>query len=484
MRRGSAQIAVTAFALLAGCKAVGPDFQSPPAPAQTGYVAPGEAASAVTVMSPDVRTGGAWWMAFNSAELDRAVRDALVNNPTLAAADATLERAREQVAAERGKTLPQVDLSASIQEERINITAFGFSFPGISNPTISLYSIGPTVNYDLDLFGGRRRSVEASIAKAQGEARRADAAYLTLTGQVTGEALTIATLKAELATLDQVVANDQRVIDMVQKAVEAGGQPSSATTAGISQLAQDEAIRPRLQQQLAIARHALALLTGKAPADEATPQFQLADFTAPAQVPVALPSVLVRRRPDILAAEADLHAAVAEIGVEEANLYPDIKLSANFIQSAVAPGALTGYGAAGWYVGAALAQPLFHGGTLKANKRAAEAEARASLARYRQTVLAAFTQVADVMQAIAHDDEELAALSRAEDAAVANARDTQLSFSLGGGPLLPVIDAERQLANVRRDLVRAQGQRLADIAQLFVAVAADWREEPPQTKTP
>ena len=255
-----------------------------------------------------------------------------------------------------------------------------------------------------------------------------------------------------------------------------GGEPASASTSVTAQLAQDEALLPPLQQQLAQARHALALLVGHSPSDWTAPDFDLAGFTAPSAVPVSLPSSLIRRRPDILAAEADLHVATARIGVATAAFYPDIRLSANIAQTALEPQNPFTYAASGWTLGAGLTQPLFDGGTLKANQRAARAEARASLDRYRQTVLSAFSQVADVMQAIANDDAELAALGRAEDTASASLNDAQSAFRLGGGPLLPVIDAERQLEFARRARVMAEGKRLADIAQLFVATAADWRD--------
>jgi len=184
----------------------------------------------------------------------------------------------------------------------------------------------------------------------------------------------------------------------------------------------------------------------------------------------------VRRRPDILAAEANLHAATAQIGVSTAAMYPDIRLTANIAQTALTPGGLFGYGNTGWALAAGVAQPVFHGGTLKANKRAAEAEARAALAQYRGTVITAFTQVADVMEAIAQDDAELAALRHAEDVAQSATNDDRAAFRLGGGALLPVLDDERRLQLARRARVMAEGKRLADIAQLYVATAADWRE--------
>ncbi|MFI4934657.1 MAG: efflux transporter outer membrane subunit [Caulobacterales bacterium] len=470
----AAACALVLAAALGACKAVGPDFQPPAAPGASGYLMIGDAASPIAEMSPDAHPAGAWWTSFGSPDLDAVMRLALADNPTLAAANATLDRTRQQAAAVRGAELPQAQLDANGERERINIAAFGFS--GFPNPTINLYSVGGTVTYDLDLFGGRRRAAEAALAKAQADARRADAAYLTLTGQVALTAVEIATYRDQIATLASVIADDQRTIDMGQRAAAAGGAPSAAAASPRAQLAQDQALLAPLEQQLSQARHNLALLVGKSPAEWSAPDFDLASLAAPASVPVSLPSALVRRRPDILAAEADLHAATANIGVATAALYPDVRLSANLTQTALSPFKLFSYSASGWSFGAGLTQPLFKGGTLKADKRAAEADARLAMARYQQTVLTAFVQVADVMEAIAHDDEQIAALRRAEDAAGASLRDAQNAYRLGGGALFAVIDAQRQVSQARRFRAMVEGRRTADIAQLYVVTAADWRQ--------
>ena len=474
MSRAALFAGLALVAALGACKAVGPDFQPQAAPAGAGYHMAGDADAPLVRLSDDARPAGGWWKALGSADLDRVMDQALADNRTVAAANATLEAARQQAAAVRGAQSPQVDLSANAQKERINVAAFGFAnFP---NPTISLYSVGGTVTYDLDLFGGRRRASEAALAQEQSQARHADAAYLTLTGQTAMTALQIATTRDQIAAVEAAIGDDRQLLDMVHRAQAAGGEPSSATTSVSAQLAQDQALLPPLQQQLAQARHALALLVGRSPSDWTAPDFALSDFASPASVPVSLPSTLIRRRPDILAAEADLHAATAKIGVATAALYPDIRLSANLTQTALNPGNLFNYADSGWSLGAGLTAPIFNGGTLKANQRAAQAEARASLDRYQQTVLGAFAQVADVMQAIANDDAELAALRSAEQTAAASLRDAQTALRLGGGPLLPVIDAQRQLELARRTRVMAEGKRLADIAQLYVATAADWRQ--------
>ncbi|HEV2532154.1 efflux transporter outer membrane subunit [Phenylobacterium sp.] len=475
-------LAATASALaLSACAAVGPNFKAPAGPqgpAASGYAMPGDASPAGVRLSPDTRISGPWWQAFGSADLDRVMAEALAGSPTLGEANATLARAQQQAAAVRGAQLPQVDLNGSAQREHINLQAFGFSgFPGVSlsNPTLNLYSIGGSVGYDLDLFGGKRRAGEAAGARAEQAAREADAAYLTLSGNVAMQALRVASLRAQSATLSQVVADDRRLLDLIHAAQRAGSEAPSATSGGEAQLAEDEALLPPVQRDLAAARHQLALLVGKSPAEWTAPDFDLAAFTSPADVPVTLPSTLVRQRPDILAAEAELHAATADVGVAVANQYPDIRLSANLTQSAIKPETLFNYKASGWQLLSGVTAPIFHGGALKAQRKGAEAEARAALARYQATVIRAFVQVSDLLAALGTDQQQIVSLKRAEAASAANVRDAQTAYRLGGGTLLQVIDAQRTLNRARRNSVQAQGQRLSDLVQLYAATAADWR---------
>ncbi|HEY2707966.1 MAG TPA: efflux transporter outer membrane subunit [Caulobacteraceae bacterium] len=469
-------LAAAAFTVtaLTGCKAVGPDFQSPAPPTTAGYLMKGDAPSTLAALSPEARVAGPWWKSFGSADLDRVMDQALAGNLTVAAADDSLARLRAEADSARGARKPQVDFQGSLTGERINIASLGFA--GFPNPTLGLYSVGGVVSYDADLFGGLRRGAEAAEAKADAQARQADAAYLTLTGQTTMAALQIATTRAEIAAAEQAVDDDRRTVDLVRQAEGAGGEAPSATVSVRAQLAQDEAVLPPLRQQLSQARHALAQLVGQAPADWTAPDFELAGFSAPTQIPVSLPSSLVRHRPDILAAEDNVHAATAQVGVATAALYPDLRLSGNFIQTAIPPANLLTYGVSGWQVVSGLSAPLFNGGRLKANQRAAQAEANMALAQYHGAVVSAFTQVADVMEAITQDDAEIADLAQAEKVAADAVRDDQNAFRLGGGALLPILDDERRLQVARRSRVAWQGKRLADIAQLFVATAADWRE--------
>jgi NodT family efflux transporter outer membrane factor (OMF) lipoprotein len=471
--------AAVALAALVGACTVGPEFHRPSEPTVSSYLMQGDAPAPTAPRLVEGKApGGRWWTAFGSPELDAVVDQALAGSPTLAEADARLAQARAQLGVVRGNAGPQVDANAGIQGERVNIAAFGL--PGFSNPTFALYSLGAGVGYDLDLAGGNRRAVEDARAQAEAEGFRADAAYLTLSGKVVMEAISIASLRAQIAALEQAVSDDRDTVEMTRKAIAAGGAAPSTQVGATTQLAQDSALLPPLRQQLSEARHRLALLVGRAPAEWSAPDFDLEHLTAPAEVPVSLPSALVHDRPDIRAAESDLHAAVANVGVQSAKLYPDIRLSAAWAQGAMSPDQIFNYAFTGWNVGPTLTVPVFHSGALKANKKAAEAAARASLAHYKGVVLQAFVQVADILEALSHDEDELKAQAQAVDSATANLRDARLAFREGGGTLLEMIDAQRQLNQTRRAYAAAQGQRYLDTARLFAATAADWRNSAAQ----
>lgn len=466
-------------ASLSGCAAVGPDFKAPEPPkgrAGAGYAMAGDPAAAEVRLDPQARAAGPWWTAFGAPELDEVIRLALADSPTVAEAAATLQRAQAQAAVLQGERRPQADLNAGARRERINTSTFGFA--GFPSPTINLFSVGGTVSYDLDAFGGRRRAAERGEARAQAAAQRADAAYLALSANVATQALRIAALRAQVAAMQAVVADDLRIADMVRRAQDAGGAAPSATTSVQAQLAEDQALLPPLERDLAAARHQLASLVGRAPAEWTPPDFDMARLSAPDVIPATLPSDLVRRRPDILAAEAELHAATADIGVATANLYPDIRLSASLSQTATKPEDVFGYSATGWDLLSGVSAPILNGGALKAERRAAEAEARAAMARYQQTVLRAFVQVSDVLAALGTDRQKLAARDLALSTAQASLHEAEADYRLGGAPLMDVVDAQRRLNRARRDVAEAKGRQYLDLVELYAATAADWRAAP------
>ena len=483
IRAGATAVVVA----LTGCAAVGPNFTAPAAPMAKGYVMPGDSAPAAVALSSDKRAAGAWWRDLGSPQLDSVMAVALRDNPTVAAAVATLDRARAEEAVAAADRKPKIDANAGAMRERINIQAFGFSgfpgFPPFANPTISLYSIGATVSYGLDLFGLTRRRIEVAGAAAEAEGRRADAAYLTLTGNVALQAVKIAGLREEITALNDIIADDRGAIAIVRAAQAAGGESRTAGLGGLAQLEADQALAPQVEQELAQARHDLAALVGQTPATWTAPDFAFDAFRPPANIPLALPSALVRNRPDILAAEADLHADTARIGVATANLYPNINLVAGLTQEALTPGSIFSFNSTAYDFGAQVTAPIFHGGALRAERRAAEAQARASSARYRDVVSTAFVQVADVLTALAEDDKRLATALDREGTARTGLSDAEAAYRLGGGPRAEIVVARRRLDQVRLARVEAAGERLEDIVALYAATATDWGARPDVNRT-
>jgi NodT family efflux transporter outer membrane factor (OMF) lipoprotein len=465
------------LALLAGCKTVGPNFTAPAAPTGNVYAASGQGANGP---SANLGNGPAqrWWTAFGSSELDALVDRAMIGNHGLAASIATLERAQERVRAVAGRQLPQVDAHAKINHEKVNLSAFGLDLSSIGplpkSPPFTLYSVGGGVSYDLDLFGGARRASEQAAADEAAQARETEAAHLTIAGRVVTQVLALAALNDRIATERALIAEDQRNLDLTEAKRKGGEGTLVEVLSAQGQLMQDQAGLPQLEQQRAEGRDMLAVLIGVPPAELGATDFSLAAMRLPAEVPVTLPSELIHKRPDILAAEARLHSATAAIGVAAARLYPNVTLGASFEQAATHPEDLFKGTSNAFNLFSGLTAPIFHGGTLKAEKRGAEAEARAAAARYQQTVLEAFGQVSDLLAALGNDAEAVALRGQAANVADRSLGLSRRSFQVGYSGVLQVLDASRGAQQARLALVEARSRQFLNVARLYVATAGGW----------
>ncbi|MDA8095648.1 MAG: efflux transporter outer membrane subunit [Betaproteobacteria bacterium] len=471
--------AIAAIAGLAGC-AVGPNFARPAPPSVAGYT-PTPVPNVIPVVAGEpaqhFHAGQAlsrrWWRLFGSSRLDGVIAQAIADSRTLAAARATLAQAQEIVAAARGAYFPHLELSATAQRNRSATGNASFGFGGIS-PISNLYSVGADVSFSPDVFGLTRRTVEEQGALAQFQHYELAAAYLALTGNTAAEAITIASLRAQIEATEALIADDERNLSLVEQEFAAGKVARTDVLTAQTQLAADRTAIPPLRQQLSAARHALSVLAGRAPALWSPPDFELAQFTLPSDLPVTLPSKLVRQRPDILAAEAQLHAASAAIGIATAQLYPNLTLSGSIGQQSLQWASFLNTANRFWNLTAGLTAPIFEGGTLEAQRRAAVDAYHASLATYEQTVLASFQQVADNLRALAHDAQLLGAERQAYDTAGAALTLQRESYAAGKSTVLNLIDAERSYQQARLGYVRAQAQRLQDSASLFVALGGGW----------
>ena len=473
--RTLAALAVLA-AMLAGC-AAGPHFVRPAAPAVTAYTtaaaAPNLSAGAGE-RSQRLAIGqgipAAWWRRFRSHALDAMVDEALANNPTLDAAKATLAQAQQAVLEARGGYYPQIDLGASAERQKGPAFALGLVPPGQSLPQFNLYSVGPTVSFSPDVFGLAKRRVEERQALADAQAYQLAAATLTIAGNTVTEALTLASLRAQIDAATRIIAEDEKDLALVRRKFAAGRVARGDVLAAEAELANDRTLLPELGRQRAEVEDALAVLLGKSPAESTPPGFDLTDFELPAELPLSLPSALARRRPDILAAESLVHARSAEVGIATGRMYPNITLSGSVATAALEPGSLFGSSSGVWALAGGLTAPIFHGGALRAQKRQAVEGFRASLAIYRQTVLAAFGQVADTLRELGHDAELVDAERRALDTADAALTLQSASYAAGRSDLLRLLDAKRGVERARLGYARATAQRYVDSARLFVAL--------------
>ena len=482
-RRFSPLLLATAglAALLAGCT-VGPDFTKPDAPDTQGYTEDGipetrvpQAKESEQHFALGKKVTADWWQLFHAQRLTDVLEQSLAGNQNLAAARATLKQAREVVIQAGGVLYPQLDLAAGVTRERVSLTTVGQNATG---PVINLFTLGPTVSYDLDPFGGNRRRVEQQESLAEYQGYQLDAAYLTLTGNAATQALNIASARAQIKAVESIIKDDEENLRLVRSELSAGEATQLDVQTAASQLAADRTLLPPLRQQVSVARHALSVLTGRLPAQWVPPDFDLDEFTLPDELPVSLPSELVRQRPDILASESQLHAASAAIGVATAQLYPDIKLSGAFTQEALSTSTLFNPASSAWNIGGQLLAPIFHGGALRAQRRAAVAGYETAFANYKQTVLTSFGQVADVMQALAHDAELLEAQRRALEAADESMRLTRTTYQYGNVGVLQVLEAQRLTEQARLGYVRAKAQRYLDTVQFLTAMGGGWWDWP------
>lgn len=451
---------------------VGPSFKRPSAPQTSSYTSPGESEpSGGAGFAQHIVLGGTpaadWWTLFHSPQLDGLIGQAVADNHTLAAARAALDEAQELVKVEAGASYPQVSLDGGLGRQKYGKEFLGSLFV---LPPFSYMAAGATVSYTVDYLGGVTRSVEQRRALAQYERSEADAAYLALTGSVVLQAMDAAAARAEIEAISKLVSEDRDNLNLVRTEFENGSVSQVDVLTAQSQLASDETLLPPVRERLDVARHALAVLIGKAPADWTPPQLELASLALPRELPVSLPSELVHRRPDILAAEAQLHAATAAVGVATANLYPQINLTATGGLQAVPFQQLFDTSNAAWTLISGITAPVFDGGRLRAERSAAVDQLRASAAQYQQVVLQSFGQVADLLDALRHDSELLAAQSNALTAAESSAELARESYKAGNSGLIEVLDAQRQRLAAQLGLVRAQAQQYLDTAELFLAL--------------
>jgi NodT family efflux transporter outer membrane factor (OMF) lipoprotein len=477
-----ARRAALACLLLAGC-AVGPDFHRPQPPAATAYVPAPLPGTPAKDGVPALRFAlgrdipAQWWALFHSPRLNALIARALAANPDIASARAALRQAHELTSAQRASLFPTV--SGGFSATRAKNPSGALSSPtNYLNPYYSLYTAQLGVSYAADIFGGARRSLEATRAQEDSARYQLQATYLTLTSNVAVNALQAAALLEQIGQTRRLIAIQH---DLTAKARAQRGLGVATEldmlSAQQSEQATVQTLAP-LEKQYAQARDALAALVGGLPADETGPDLTLADLTLPADMPVSLPSSLVAQRPDILQAEANLHAATAQVGVAIADELPQISLSGSYGSTGLHPDQLFTPGFGFWSIGGNAAQTIFDAGALLHKRRAADAALDQAKSQYKSTVLSAFQNVADALRALQIDADATASAALSAQAAARALVLAQGQIGLGTISQASLLAAEQTDAQARLTLAQAQASRYADTVGLFQALGGGWWHSP------
>jgi NodT family efflux transporter outer membrane factor (OMF) lipoprotein len=471
-----------ALGIPAGC-AVGPNFKPPAAPANGGYTPAGASLPVTTSSAPGpggeaqrfidgLDIPGQWWTLFESPELNALIERALKQNPTLESAQAALHEANENVAAERGTLLPS--LSGNYEAQRNRGTLAEFGLPGSGGYFYTLNSANVSVSYTLDAFGGIRRQIEALQAQADYARFSLEASYLTLTSNVVAAAITEASLRAQIAAEEDIARSQQSALDITHRRVTAGGASRTEVLQQQATLQATLATLPALRTQLAQERDLLATYVGALPAEYGDSQFRLDTLRLPVELPVSLPSRFVEQRPDVRQYSALLHQATAQVGVATANMLPQLTITGNYGGDSPRFADLFSPASAVWGIAGSVTQPIFKGGQLMHQRRAAVAAAQEAAANYKATVLTAFQNVADALLALQGDADALAAQTLAERSASGSLDLIQAQYKAGGASYLQVLTAEQTYQNAAVALVKARAQRFTDTAALFQALGGGW----------
>jgi NodT family efflux transporter outer membrane factor (OMF) lipoprotein len=463
----------------AGC-AVGPDFKPPPAPATpayTGEVLPAET-EAVGVAGGEAQhfqfgkdLPGQWWTLFGSSKLDALMREAMANYPDIAAQQAALRAARENVRGQQGGFFPQVEGGASGTREQVSGASIGPGFPGF---IANIYQANVSVTYAFDLFGGERRAVEGLRAQVVARNFMLEASFLTLTSNVASVAVELASVRGQIAATHEIIALEEKQLGVIARQLELGSRTRADVQQQQSDLASIRATLPALQQQQSVAEHRLAVLTGRFPHDAVRAEFDLSDLKLPQDLPVSLPSSLVAQRPDIRMQEMLMRQASAAIGIATANMLPQLTLTAGYGDESLNFASLVKAGSNTWNLAAGLTQPIFQGGALRAKRRAAIDACDQAAAQYRLVVLLAFQNVADSLTALESDARALKAEYDAVNAAQASLDLVRKQYDDGAVTYVSLLTSQQAFQRARIAYVRAVANRFTDTVTLFQALGGGW----------
>lgn len=490
-------------ALLSGC-AAGPDFKRPEAPTATSYTAsPLESKNSDVLVSPaetqrfvaakDIPFD--WWTVFQSPQLNALIERTLKANPNIEAAQAALKQAHENVVAQQGFFYPTVSANYSPSTNKLAGNMGGNS-PGLqqngdniqstpSSPAYyNLHTAQLSVGYVPDIFGINRRMTESAQAQEEGQRMQLQAAYITLASNVVAAAIQEAGVRAQIDAANAVISINRENLEIMREQLRLGFLSDIDVETQEALLAQAELALPPLDRQLEQTRDLIRALAGNTPDQDVPETFELANLHLPEELPLSLPSKLVEQRPDVRAAEAQLHSASAQYGVAIANRMPQFMVTANVGGMATSPDWMFASGGTFFNLTGNISQIIFDGGTLKAKSRAAEQALVQVGAQYRSTVITALQNVADTLHAIRTDGVAFKAAAASAHATQNVLNLTRKQFQLGYVSYQNMLVAQQNYQLTLVTLAQAQSARLGDTAALYLALGGGWWNHPDTPSQP
>ena len=474
-------LALICAGTLSAC-AVGPDFKQPEAPNTSSYTettlskklttAPGVPGGSEQEFIEGADIEAQWWELYKSPELDALIKKALVQNPNLGAADAALRSAQENVNAQiGGQYFPAVGLGGAATRQLQPSAIYGLPY---GSDTYNLFNTSVNVTYKLDVFGGARRTVESARAQAEYQQFQLEGAYLSLTANIVTGAIREAALRAQMQATEEILKAQTNLAEVTEKQLKIGTVNKVDLTSQLTLVATSKVDLFTYERNLAFARNQLAVYTGELPSNANITKFDLSNLHLPAQLPLSVPSSLVRQRPDVRAAESMIKSTNALVGVATANLLPQFNITGAIGSAALTSANLFGPNAALWSIGGGIFQPLFQGGQLLAQRRGAIANYEQAVYQYQATVLKAFQEVADALRALETGAQALKAASEAEQFAYETLDLVQQQYKLGTASYLAVLYYQNLYQQAKVKSVAAQATRFSDTAALFAALGGGW----------
>lgn len=473
-------LALSNLLLCIGC-AVGPNFKKPSPPPVPDYTPTPASTTASTLNVPGGEAQhflqgqdipGEWWTLFHSQPLNDLIERSLKANPDLKVAQAALVVARENTLAQRGAYYPSV--SAGFSATRQKTSNAIAPVPNSNTFSFSLYTPDVNVSFVPDVFGLNRRTVESLKAQEQQFRYALAATHITLSSNIVAAAIQEASLRGQIDATRELITINTRMLEILRSQHDKGYVSQLDVAAQESQLAQVTATLTPLLKQLAQQRDLLTALSGGFPYQDLAEKFELSSLQLPQDLPLSIPSQLVEHRPDVLQAEENLHSASALIGVARANRLPNFILTADAGAMALVLGQIFTNGNGYWTLAGGATQPIFQGGTLRHRERAARAAFIQASEQYRSTVLTAFQNVADTLNALQQDADGLKASAAARDAASVTLDLTRKQVESGYANYLALLSAEQTYQQARLNFVQAQANRYADTAALFQSLGGGW----------